>query len=79
MSNGVLHKIDKAIAPLQSIWEYILDSKSSFLQNNYISTLNYIGQDPNLAELDSINPATESRYINRVPVLLTSILLKQRY
>ncbi len=58
LSNGVLHKIDKAIAPLQSIWEYILDSKSSFLQNNYISTLNYIGQDPNLAELDSINPAT---------------------
>lgn len=58
VSNGVLHKIDKAIAPLPSIWEYILDSKSSFLQNDYISTLNYLGQDPNLAELDSINPAT---------------------
>ena len=58
VSNGVLHKIDKAIAPLQSIWEYILDSKSNFLQNSYISSLNYLGQDPNLAELDSINPAT---------------------
>lgn len=56
--NGVLHKIDKAIAPLQSVWEYILDTRSSYQQNNYISTLNYIGQDPNLAELDSINPAT---------------------
>src|SRR5690606_37471106 len=36
LSNGVLHKLDKAITPQQSVWEYILDSKNEYLQNNYI-------------------------------------------
>ncbi|MGC4234184.1 MAG: fasciclin domain-containing protein [Niabella sp.] len=58
VSNGVLHKIDKVIAPMQSIWEYIEATKNDYQQNAYIASLNFIGQDPNLAEVDSINPNT---------------------
>lgn len=58
VKNGVLHIVDKLIAPQPSIWEFIEQTKSSFEQNNYIAALNYQSQDPELAELDSINPAT---------------------
>jgi uncharacterized surface protein with fasciclin (FAS1) repeats len=58
VKNGALHIIDKAIAPLQNIWEYIETTKTSYTQNGYVSSLNYLVQDPSLAELDSINPVT---------------------
>ena len=58
LSNGVLHKIDKAIEPQQNIWEFINSSKNEYIQNQYISSLTYRVQDPNLAEIDSINPNT---------------------
>ena len=56
--NGALHKIDKVIEPLQSIWEYIESTKATYTQNNYLTSLDYLIQDPSRAELDSINPAT---------------------
>ncbi|WP_165958170.1 fasciclin domain-containing protein [Segetibacter sp. 3557_3] len=56
--NGVLHIIDKAISPLQSVWEFIGATKEQYAQNAYISTLNYQAQDPAVAVLDSINPLT---------------------
>ena len=56
--NGVLHIVDKAIVPLPNIWEFINQEKGDYSQNAYIASLNYLGQDPNLAEVDSINPAT---------------------
>lgn len=56
--NGVLHVVDKVVAPLPSIWEYINNTKDEYEQNNFISSLNFHYQDPSKAELDSINPAT---------------------
>lgn len=56
--NGALHIIDKAIAPLPSIWEYIESTKATYLQNSYLASLIYTAQDPTKAELDSINPVT---------------------
>ncbi len=56
--NGVIQTIDKAVPPLQNIWEFIQSNKATYTQNNYVSTLNYESQDPNLAVLDSINPIT---------------------
>jgi uncharacterized surface protein with fasciclin (FAS1) repeats len=58
VKNGALHIIDKAIAPLPSIWEYIESTKTTYAQNAYISSLNFQAQDPSKAELDSINPVT---------------------
>jgi uncharacterized surface protein with fasciclin (FAS1) repeats len=56
--NGVLHIIDKVVAPLPSVWEYIASTKATYDQNNYISSLIYDAQDPAKAVLDSINPVT---------------------
>jgi uncharacterized surface protein with fasciclin (FAS1) repeats len=56
--NGVLHIIDKGIAPLPSIWEYIQSSTATYAQNAYIASQVYSVQDPALAVLDSINPIT---------------------
>ena len=56
--NGVLHVIDKGIAPLPGIWEYIQSSTATYDQNAYIAAQVYNVQDPSKAELDSINPAT---------------------
>lgn len=58
VKNGALHIIDKAIAPLPSIWEYIESTKTTYAQNAYVSSLNFKAQDPSKAELDSINPVT---------------------
>lgn len=58
LKNGVLHKIDKAIALMPSVWEFIVQTKNDYAQNAYISSLNFLGQDPSLAQLDSINPNT---------------------
>jgi uncharacterized surface protein with fasciclin (FAS1) repeats len=58
VKNGALHIIDKAIAPLPSIWEYIESTKTTYSQNAYVASLNYLMQDPSQAELDSINPVT---------------------
>ncbi|OQP52860.1 hypothetical protein A4H97_24510 [Niastella yeongjuensis] len=54
--NGALHIIDKAIEPLPSIWEYIESTKTTYNQNEYLTSLDYLVQDSAKAELDSINP-----------------------
>jgi uncharacterized surface protein with fasciclin (FAS1) repeats len=56
--NGALHIIDKAIAPLPSIWEFIESTKTKYIQSAYLTSLDYLVQDPTRAELDSINPVT---------------------
>ncbi|MEI6950017.1 fasciclin domain-containing protein [Paraflavisolibacter sp. H34] len=56
--NGALHVIDKVIAPLPSIWQFVDSTKNTFLQNAYLASRVYTAQDPTKAELDSINPAT---------------------
>ena len=56
--NGVLHVIDKGIAPLLNIWEYIQGSTATYTQNAYVASQVYNVQDPAQAVLDSINPIT---------------------
>src|SRR5699024_3081182 len=56
--NGVLHIIDKVVPPLPNIWEVILSSKNQYVQNNYISELDYSKQDPATAVVDSISSIT---------------------
>jgi hypothetical protein len=56
--NGALHIIDKVIAPLPSIWEFIESTKTKYAQNEYVTSVNYQMQDPSKAEIDSINPVT---------------------
>ncbi|MBS1563347.1 MAG: fasciclin domain-containing protein, partial [Bacteroidetes bacterium] len=56
--NGVLHTIDKGIAPMPSIWEYIQANTAAYSQNAYIAAQVYTVQDPAQAVLDSINPVT---------------------
>ena len=56
--NGVLHVIDKGIAPLPNIWEYIQSATATYSQNDYIAGQVFNVQDPAKAELDSINPLT---------------------
>ncbi len=58
MRNGVLHIIDKGIAPLPSVWEYIQADSALHAQNAYVTSLVYTAQDPTKAVLDSINPLT---------------------
>lgn len=57
VSNGVLHVIDKSVAVLPSIWEYV-NATTTYAQNNYLTTLNYNAFDPSLAIVDSINSLT---------------------
>ncbi len=56
--NGVLHIIDKGIAPLLNIWEYIQSATATYNQNAYVASQVYNVQDPAKATLDSINPVT---------------------
>lgn len=56
--NGVLQVIDKVVAPLPSVWEFITATQNTYNQNAYVASLNYLSQDPAKAELDSINPVT---------------------
>jgi uncharacterized surface protein with fasciclin (FAS1) repeats len=56
--NGVLHIIDKVIAPQPNVWEYIQSTTGVYTQNAYVASLVYLSQDPSKAVLDSINPVT---------------------
>jgi uncharacterized surface protein with fasciclin (FAS1) repeats len=58
LKNGVLQVVDKAIAPLQNINEYIGSTTATYQQNAFVASLVYQKQDPSLAQLDSINPLT---------------------
>jgi hypothetical protein len=58
VSNGVLHIIDKGIAPLPNIWDYINSTGSQYIQNGYIAGLNFNSFDPALATIDSISSLT---------------------
>ena len=56
--NGVLHIIDKYIAVLPNLWEYINSTSTQYTQNNFIVALNYPSFDPSLAIVDSISSST---------------------
>lgn len=58
VGNGSLNVIEKGIAPMLNVWDYLVSTQSSFQQNAYIASQNYQYQDPTLATLDSINSAT---------------------
>lgn len=58
VKNGVLHIIDKVVLPLQNIWEFVESTKQTYDQNAYLTSCVYSVQDPAIAELDGIDPAT---------------------
>lgn len=58
LKNGVLHVIDKAVAPLPNVWEFIRSTRNDYLQNNYVASLVHEVQDPSKAEVDGIDPIT---------------------
>ena len=57
-SNGVLHILNKAIAPLPNLWDFLNSSASQFKQNRFIQSQVYKTQDLTNAVVDSINAAT---------------------
>lgn len=56
--NGVLHVIDKAIAPLQNIWDFVVSSGAQYAQNAFVASQNFNFFDPSLATIDSISVLT---------------------
>jgi uncharacterized surface protein with fasciclin (FAS1) repeats len=58
VKNGVLHTIDKYIAVLPNLWEYINSTAVQYTQNNFIAGLNFTSFDPSLAVVDSISSST---------------------
>lgn len=58
VSNGVLHVIDKVLLVLPNVFEYINSTTAQYLQNNFISGLNFQQFDPSLAIIDSISALT---------------------
>lgn len=58
VSNGVLHVIDKAAPVYQNAWELVENTKTSFQQSAFISSLTRKVFDPTNAIIDSINSQT---------------------
>jgi hypothetical protein len=58
VKNGVLHAIDKYISVLPNLWEYINSTAAQYIQNNFITGLNFPSFDPSLAVVDSISSST---------------------
>jgi uncharacterized surface protein with fasciclin (FAS1) repeats len=58
LSNGVLHVIDKPVPVLQNLWEYINGTTTTYQQNEFVVTRNYITFDPSQAIIDSISIIT---------------------
>lgn len=58
VGNGVLHLLDKAVAPLPSIWEYINSTRLQFKQNDFITSQTYLYVDSSRAVTDSISTTT---------------------
>ena len=58
VKNGVLHVINKAVPVLPSVWEYITSTTSQYLQNSFITSLNFIVFDSTKATIDSISSTT---------------------
>lgn len=58
VGNGVLHIINKPVAPLPNAWELINNTTSTYQQSTFIKSLNFSGFDPSLAIVDSINSQT---------------------
>lgn len=56
--NGVLHVIDKAVPPLQNLWEYINSTTTQYQQNAFIVSQNFTGFDSTKAVIDSISSTT---------------------
>lgn len=56
--NGALQVLSAYLPPLPSIWEFLEQTKSTYLQNAFVTSLNFVSQDPSLAVVDSIDGAT---------------------
>ncbi len=64
VKNGVLHIINAVVAPLPTVWEYLESTKTTYRQNEFISSLSFLRQDPALAEVQGIDPFTgETIYV----------------
>lgn len=58
VGNGVLHVIDQAILPKQSIWEYLNTSGKGELQRSELASLNYSIRDISKSEIIGYNQTT---------------------
>lgn len=56
--NGVLHVLDRAVPPLQNLWEFVNSTAGQFKQNAFIVSQNFAAFDPSLAVIDSISATT---------------------
>lgn len=64
VKNGVLHIINAVVAPLPTVWEYLESTQTTYRQNEFISSLSFLRQDPALAEVQGIDPLTgETIYV----------------
>jgi len=57
-NNGTLYTIDKGIAVLPNIWDFVNSSASQYAQNSFVAALNFNDFDPSLAIVDSISANT---------------------
>lgn len=57
VGNGVLHIVDKAIAPKMNAWEYLNNSGTS-LQKSFLLSQNWTDRDLTQAEIIGIDPKT---------------------
>lgn len=58
VGNGVLHVIDQAIKPKQSIWEYVNSNADNQLQKNELQSLNYTYRDISQSEIIGYDQTT---------------------
>ncbi|MEO5562115.1 MAG: fasciclin domain-containing protein, partial [Chitinophagaceae bacterium] len=75
LKNGVLHVIDKSIAVLPSLWEFVNSTTGQYAQNAFAAALNFNFFDSTLAIVDSISAITGK------PVYKpgTGLILKNRF
>ena len=57
-NNGTLYTIDKGIAVLPNIWDFVNSTASQYAQNSFVAALNFNDFDPSLAIVDSISANT---------------------
>lgn len=76
--NGALQILSGYLPPRPSIWEYLNATKSTYLQSAFVTSLNYLSQDPALAVVDSINSVTgEPVYRPGTGIVVTNMYLSK--
>lgn len=57
-ANGVVHTLDRSIAVLPSLWDFVNTANTPYAQNAYIAGLNFNDFDSTTAIVDSISAGT---------------------